>query len=511
MEQSLQDLVAGLSPEQLVSPAGKALAHRLLRTNFEAWCRFALRHKGEEPAKHHRLVIKVIEDVTEGRLDNVIVLMPPGSAKSTYLSVLGPPWYLNRHPQNLILACSYAYSLIEGFGRQCRDLIKQYSEELGIQLSETAAASGDWRITAGGGYFCAGVSAGIAGHRADLGFIDDFIGSEEEAYSETVREKQWKWYLSDFCPRLKPSAAQIIIANRRHEEDLVGMILASEKENWTVIKIPMEATDDDDVLGRKKGEILWPEWFAKDEKALAKIARAKKNAAVWSGLFQQNPTPEQGDYFKKEYIVTYKRDELPKELRIYVGSDYALKRNNRSDYTCFLPAGVDTNGNLWILPDWYWTQVDTLEAVDQMLEMSRRRRPICWWAGRENITGSIAPFLYERMRHQNTYIPIEELSESQDKEQKAQSIKARMSAKSVFFPEFAAGWPEAYHQLLSFPNGKHDDFVDALAKLGQGLDKMTPANRPEAKWDGIVRQKLDGHWLERSDALKRRELSSDLY
>ncbi len=481
------------------SPAGVLLQRRDIRRSFLSWCLAALSFRGEAPARHHRLIINVLEQVTRGEVKNVIFLMPPGSAKSTYTSILFPPWYLNVHPHNLILACSYSYSLIEGFGRQCRDLIDLHQNELGYSLSKTAAAAGDWRISTGGGYFCAGVGSGIAGHRADLGFIDDYLGSEEDADSDTIREKQYKWYRNDFWPRLKPNAAQIIIANRRHEDDLVGRLLEEEPEKWLVIRLPMLA-EENDPLGRAEGERLWPEWFTEEM-----VLTAQKISRTWAGLYQQRPAPEEGDYFKKDWIVPYGPADLAaieeRGLRYYVGADYAVRKDTTNDRFCFLPVGVDSSDRTWVLPDWFWCRADTGEAVEAQIEMSKRLKPICWWAGRENITGAIEPFLFKRMREEKCYIPVVELSESKDKQAKAQSIKGRMSQKMVLFPTYAPGWEKALNELLTFPGGTYDDFVDALSKIGQGLGIMTPASTtgvdPEGTPDGQWEKPTFG-WIKKS-------------
>jgi len=485
------------------SPAQILLQRREIRRSFLAWCVAALAFKQETPALHHRLIIDVLEKVTRGEVKNVMFLMPPGAAKSTYTSVLFPPWYLCQHPQNLILACSYSYSLIEGFGRQCRDLIDLHKNELGYELSKSAAAAGDWRISKGGGYFCAGVGSGIAGHRADLGFIDDYLGSQQDADSATIRQSQYNWYRNDFWPRLKPNAAQVIIANRRHEDDLVGRLLAEEPDKWLLIRLPMIA-EDKDPLGRRPGERLWPEWFT-DEM----VAVAKKVPRTWAGLYQQRPAPEEGNYFKKDWIVTYSLADLAAVertgLRKYVGADYAVRKDAENDEFCFLPVGVDASDRIWVLPDWYWQRADTGEAVNAQIEMGRKHSPICWWAGRENITGAIEPFLFKRMREEQVYIPVVELSESKDKQAKAQSIKGRMSQKMVLFPRFAPDWEKALNQLLTFPAGTHDDFVDALSKIGQGLGILMPHRPATPDPDGPLNawQRMTLGWVKQSDRRER--------
>lgn len=485
---------------QQPNPVEKLLFRRKLRSSLLEWCTFVEGKKGQIPAAHHRLIIEHLQRVTEGTQGNTMLLMPPGAAKSTYTSVDFPPWYLNRHPHNLILACSYKYELIEGFGRQCRDLIHQYQNELGYRLSKTASASGDWRIRKDnletGGYFCAGVNAGIAGHRASLGFIDDYIGSQEDADSESNREKNWKWFWNDFWPRLWPGAPIVIIANRRHEDDLVGRLLAQEADNWTVVKLPYFA-EENDPLGRPRGvkwdeqkeemiydvsSRLWPEWF--NEKHAADVVKlARSEPRTLAGLYQQRPAPDEGNFFRRNMLVGYSMDDLKTAeeggMRYYVGADYAVRKGQENDRFCFICVGVDSAGVIWVLPDWYWTTADTLEATEAMLAMNKRRKPLYWWAGKENITGSIGPFVRKLMVERNNYVAIDELSEAKDKQAKAQPIKARMAQKMVRFPKWAPSWNEAEGELLGFPGGTHDDFVDALAKIGIGLEHIVPAERQQ--------------------------------
>lgn len=447
------------------------------------------------------------------KITNVIFLMPPGAAKSTYLSVLYAPWHLNKRPYDLILACSYSYSLVEGFGRAARDYIDQESKTLGYTLSKSAAASGDWRISYkgknAGGYFCAGVGSGIAGHRADVGFIDDYLGSEEDADSKQIRDKQWAWYRNDFWPRLKPQAVQVIVANRRHEEDLVGLLLAKEPEKWLVISLPMVA-EANDPLGRRPGERLWPEWFTEDQ-----VATARSSPRTWAGLYQQRPRPEDGDQFKSDWIVKYSMSDLnavkARGLRYYIGADFAVGKGQENDSTCFLPVGVDSDDNIWVMPDWFWDKVDSGQAVEESLRLSRIYQPISFFCGREVITKAIGPFWQKRMQETGIYVPTEELSEAKDKVVKAQSIKGRMKQLKVRFPGFHPKLADVIDQLLAFPSGAHDDFVDALAKIGQGLGSMVAASVPRAsRPTGLpLSPVITLDWIKRSDRDQKRLLAMD--
>jgi predicted phage terminase large subunit-like protein len=434
---------------------------RSVRASMDLWSREC----GFEPAAHHRLLNRKLEEVASQPDRRVMVWMPPGSAKSTYSSVLFPPFFLAQRSDLSILSASHNDTLAESFGRRARNIVDANPTVLGYSLRPDSKAAGEWQTTNGGLFFCAGVGAKIAGHRADLGLIDDPIGKKEDAESKLIRDKTWDWYLWDFKPRLKPGASVIIIQTRWHEDDLSGRILANEK-GWEVISIPLIA-EANDPLGRAEGQPLWPEYFSE------KLVRDAKESPAFIPLYQQKPTPDSGDYFKVEWLREYQSlAELPTNLRYYAGSDHAVSLKEEADKTCLIPAGVDSNDELWILPDVWWKRAPTDEVVDEMLRLCRVYRINFWWAGREHITASIGPFIRRREMEEHVFVPLEETSSARDKQSRAQPMRGFMKRGQVHFPAFAPWWGDAKGELLRFDKGTHDDFVDALSEIGRGLDKV---------------------------------------
>lgn len=462
--------------------AEEILKRRKARNDFRAWCQLC----GFEPARHHDLIIKKFQEVVDSSYPRyVIILMPPGSAKSTYTSQLAPPWFLGRRPASTILACSYDKDLAQSFGRKGRNLVEEKHVALGYRLKADTKAADEWETSNGGRYFCAGVGGGIAGHRADLGLIDDPIGSQEDAESKTKRKKTWDWFIADFYPRLKPNASIFIIANRRHEDDLIGRLtrLGTEDrpnespiapQDWEVINIPFFA-EQNDVLGRQLGETLWPEWF--NIKKSAEVRRMSPR--LRAGLYQQRPAPEDGDQFKLEWLQGYELEDLPKELRYYAASDHAVSKRDEACPTCMGAGGLSPDGNLYIHPEMFWKRADTAEQVDAMLLHNLIWKPIFWIAEKEHILQSIGPFLKTRMKEERNYIPIKEVTPKKDKVLRAQSFRGLCAQKRVFFPKFALWWPEVELQLLTFPNSLEVDVVDMLAHLGKFIDSMT---KPEESY-----------------------------
>lgn len=468
------------------------------------------------PALHHRMLLEHIQSAIDSTLvhpetgdpcSNLIFLLPPGAAKSTYLSVDCPPWVLQRKPGWRVLACSHKADLIERFSRECRNSVEEDKHILGYMLRSDSKAVQEWNTTNGGGYQCAGVGAGISGNRAYFGAIDDYLGSREDADSKLIRDKQWHWYWNDFWPRLVPGAVQIIVANRQHEDDLVGRLLDSQASKWVLVRIPFFA-EDNDPIGRQKGEHIWPEW--NDARKVQEVKDLQFiEPRTYAGLYQQRPAPEEGNYFKKDFLKGYTEleyQELMKlEPRIYIGCDFAVSEEKDANRCCFIPAAVGPDNCLYVLPDIFWKIAGPKTSSEAWLEMMRRRNPMMVWAEKGHISKSIGPFLKERMREENVFSYIVEITPRREKDVRARAIQNRAAMGMVKFPTWCSWWNEAQHELLTFPGGKTDDFVDALSMFGLGLQQLVKTQQAKVPEE----EKLDypfvptGKWLKESSQNKQ--------
>lgn len=262
------------------------------------------------PGAHHRLIAHEIEQLlVSTEYDTLLIFAPPGSAKSSYVSVALPSWYLARFPKNNVLAASHSITLAERFGRRVRNLVSEHSRTLNVAIAGDNAAAARWATAQGGEYYAAGVGTGIAGFRADLGIIDDPIASREQAYSKLIRDKIWDWYIQDFSSRLKPGAKRIIMHTRWHVDDLAGRVMAQAKEKGIKIRIlslPAVATAENDPLGRRPGEWLWDDPSGYNYGAFLKARKAETTDADWASLYQQNPVIDGGNIIKLEYWRDYK-------------------------------------------------------------------------------------------------------------------------------------------------------------------------------------------------------------
>lgn len=447
--------------------AKELLKRRSIRRSLTEFARLC----GFEPARHHLLLIDALEAVERGDLDNLAVFMPPGSAKSTYSSVLFAAWLMQRQRAN-VLAASHTTELAEKWGRRVRNLIAEHRLVLGIDLAPDSQAAGRWSLTNGAEYYAAGVGTGIAGFRAKFGMIDDPIRSRQDADSELIRDRIWDWYINDFRTRLVPNARKLLIQTRWHEDDLAGRALNHEK--WHVISLPAIA-EGDDPLGRKVGEPLWADGDYGYGDQLLDLQKSTP-ARTWSALYQQRPAPEDGDYFRADWLKPYETIPARETLRVYGASDYAVTADG-GDFTVHVVVGIDPEGRMYLLDLWR-KQAASDVWIEAFCDLVLKWKPLGWAEEQGQIRAGIGPFLDRRSRERRAYVVRDQFPTRGDKAVRAQSIRGRMALNGLHVP-FGAGWyPELRSELLAFPAGKHDDQVDALGLVGQLLDKMISGTKP---------------------------------
>lgn len=417
------------------------------------------------------MLIEALEAVARGDIPLLAVFMPPGSAKSTYGSVLFPSWNMQRREN--VLAASHTVELAEKWGRRVRNLVGEHSKVLGVNPAPDSQAAGRWALDDGTEYYAAGVNTGIAGFRAKIGIIDDPVRSRQDADSELIRDRTWDWYINDFRTRLVPGSRQILIQTRWHEDDLAGRAL--QHGDWHVLSLPALA-EDNDPLGRRPGEPLWGDDAYGYGGQLLDLAKDTP-ARTWSALYQQRPAPEEGDYFKADWLKTY--DTLPprSEMQVYGGSDYAVTADG-GDYTVHAVVGLHADGRMYLLEVWR-KQASSDVWVEAFCDLVKQWKPLGWAEEKGQIASGVGPLIDSRSRARQAFVAREQFPTRGDKAIRAQSIRGRMALNGLYLPRNAPWLAEFRSELLHFFAGKHDDQVDALGLVGQLLDKMVTGTRPE--------------------------------
>lgn len=456
---------------------------------------------GVVPAAHHRLILQHLERVESGDCHRLMILMPPGSAKSTYVSVIFPAWYLGRGPARRVLAASHTDALAEKWSRRVRNTmpLPEYRAIFpACELATDSQAVSSWSTTARGEYRAAGVGSTIPGYRADLGLLDDPVAGREAADSELQRGRLWEWYWSDFMPRLTPGAAVVLIMQRWHEDDLAGRLIAAEEaggEKWERLILPMEA-EEDDPLGRSVGARLWPEYYT-DEM----VSAAKSDPRVWMALYQQRPRAMGGGEFRREWLRYYAT--TPRCGVKYILIDPASGKRKNNDYTSIWVVGLGTDGNYYAL-DLVRDRLNLAERAAEVMRLHRLHRPLEVRYEQYGMQADIE-HLQSIMEKESYRFTVKDVGGGLKKEDRIRRLIPLFEAGRFWLPQSKS---RTLHdgktvdlvdifreqEYLAFPVGRHDDMMDALARIadpehplkwpGQEDRPRIPPARPQSHGRG---------------------------
>ena len=455
------------APKTLAAREEQAL--RLgIRARLIDWTRFALAPAGFEPAAHHRLLIDELEQVSSGGSDRLMLLLPPGSAKSTYASLLFPAWWFARHPESSVIAASHTAALAQHFGRGVRTLIGEHGARLGYGVVDANRAAHRFATTPGGQYLAVGVRQAVTGRRADLLLIDDPVRSQADADNAMARERLWDWYRSDLVTRLRPGGRIVLIMTRWHPDDLGGRLLGSD-DGWRVVRMPALA-EADDPLGRLPGAALWPAW--EDEAALLR-KRAIVGERAFAALFQQNPRRLEGRLFSPASIAIL--DEAPAGLAVRAWDLAATAQHGSSnpDWTVGVKLMRTEAGRFVVL------DVTRFRGAPAVVEEGIRRTAML--DGLDVIIG-LPRDPGQAGLHQVSYLTarlaghrVRSSPESGAKETRAMPVASQAEAGNLAL--LRGTWNSIFvDELSEFPNGSKDDQVDALSRAFAMLtDSGAPA------------------------------------
>lgn len=463
----------------MIAPAEAAaelLSRRKARESFPHYCTYRLPEE-MSLAPHHVLLADALDKVERGECDRLLVMMPPGSAKSTYGSVYFPEYFVGRNPQLSVIAASHTAELAERFGRRVRNGVDDVEFKAlfpQVSLAADSTAAGRWGTNHGGEYTAVGVGGSVTGRRGDLIVVDDPVRSREDADSERVREKTWEWWTNDLLTRLKPGGRIVVIMTRWHEDDLAGRLLEREPQRWTVIKLPMVAGDND-PLGREPGERLWKEWFT-DEM----VRQAQSDPRSWISLYQQEPRPAEGAEFKRVWISRY--NNAPKKSNKVILVDpagdpqTAAGKRKRSDRTVMWVVALAADGNAYIV-DGIIDRLSLTQRADKLFELHKKHKPMQVRYERYGMMGDIAHIRNE-MEHRQYRFKIIEVAGAVEKNARIRRLIPWFEGGRMWFPQ-ALNYVDVQGQqrdiiqelidveYATFPVGRFDDGMDCLARLDE--------------------------------------------
>lgn len=504
-------------PEYVTSPRkmttqdairGELVARELRRRRLIEFVKYF--HGSYQPGWVHYDICRRLEqfskDVVDKKSPRLMLLMPPRHGKSEIISKMFPAWHLGIHPEHELIGTSYNISLATDFSRRIRDILRtdEYAAMYpGTSLHPDFQGAEAWRLhKARGGYVAAGVGGGITGKGANILTIDDPVKSHEESDSETIRDSIWNWYTSTAYTRLAPGGGVLVVQTCWHDDDLAGRLQRFMQEDpefdqFEVIKYPAIAEEDElhtspemarfskgsvdgKYLVRSKGDPLHPDRY--DTKQLAGIKKTL-GPRHWSALYQQNPVPDDGNYFSRENFDF--RDHPHGICTVYQAWDFAISEKAQNDYTVGTTGYHDENDVIHVTDLVRFKSGSSIDIVEAMLNQAVKHSEFGMpLIGVEDgqIWRSISKLFEKRCQERGIYPAVEVLKPLTDKMARARPLQGRMQQHMIVFPHNTEWVTTVMGEMLRFPSGLHDDIVDSLAWLAHLIvDKVAPRKAKQQK------------------------------
>jgi len=395
--------------------------------------------------------------------DVLIVLAPPGHAKSEYASKYAPAWFLGRNPSKVVLLLSYAYERAVELGTNARQVLQDCGMSIfGVRLEQRRSAGSNWWLANRNGHmYSEGLEGQVTGKHPDLIICDDLYKGPEDAGSPDYRDKLIAFFTQVVFPRLLPGTKLVIVNYRWNLRDIQAWLIermAAARKRVRVIKFPAIA-EESDVLGRKVGEALWPEKFPlsylEQQRALAETS-----PHVWAALWQQAPVPAEGALFRAEWWRFYRSADLPNEFdRVVQSWDMAFKGKHDSDFVVGQVWGI--KGARSYLLDQVRDRMDFSDALKAVQHLSAKWPQALLKLVEDKANG---PAVISALKLK---VPgLVAVNPQGGKESRAQSVLPLFAAGNVWLPDpDEQPWINNFlTEALSFPRGDHDDQVDAMSQ-----------------------------------------------
>lgn len=406
---------------------------------------------------------------------DLIVNVPPGSTKSTIVSVMFPAWAWTQMPQARIICGSYSHDLAMDFSRKNRDVVQStwYQKCFpDVTLKQDQNTKTHFANTKGGERYSTGTGGAVTGKHAHFLIIDDPVNPMIAASDAGLKAAN-DW-MDETLPTRTVDAnitPTILIMQRLHQNDPTGHWLEKGEKGGMVkhICLPADISEGQEV---KPAELR--ERYVNDLLDVLRLPKKKLEQFKvklgpygYACQYDQLPVPKSGGLFNVDRIrVGLPHSRIVKKARFW---DFAASFK-KGDYTVGVLMGTDEEGGYWVM-DVVRGQWDTAERRRIMRETAEHDG-IEVSIGFEQEGGSSGKDVaFDTVKMLTGYSVAPELPTG-SKETRATLFSSQVNIGNVWLQP--AAWNRDYlSELRVFPLGKHDDQVDASSGVFRCLQCRT--------------------------------------
>ncbi len=417
---------------------------------------------------HLDVICEYLEAVAAGDITRLIINLPPRSGKSLLASVFWPAWLWAKLPSLRLLCASYSASLAIKLSIDRRAIITSpwYQQRWAVKLADDQNQKSEFMNLARGHMIATSPSGTATGKGGDIIIADD-LQNPEMAESEIERRNVIRFFDETLSTRLddKRNGRQLVIQQRTHQADLTGHLL--DQGGWTRLCLPAEFERTTTIqlprtggeIVKLEGDLLWPE---REGRAELDALKKQLGSYGYNSQYRQNPVARGGNLFKQHWFGTYR--QIPEFNKLIQSWDCAFKTGQINDYSACVTIGRvdwDEEGSP-AAPGYYL--LNAWRGRVEFADLKRRARSLYDQWRPEVVLIEDAASGQSLLQELRTALPIVGVKPDLDKRARAYSITPGMDEGQFWLLE-GAPWADDYlAEMIAFPGGAHDDFVDATVQ-----------------------------------------------
>jgi predicted phage terminase large subunit-like protein len=432
---------------------------------------------------HIELVCRHLEAVSTGKIDRLVINIPPGCSKSTLCGVLWPlyewgPLGLG-HLKYMCASFDQQVSLrdadrvrrvlesewwaVRWGSRSTFDKPVEIMRAVTPGASKATSAKGLFYTSRNGMRMSTMMGGKALGFHADRQIFDDVHKvADIRAGGDAARaalQRTKDLYQSTFASRKRGKVARVLVMQRVHHDDMSAMCIA---EGWTHLCLPAEYDPDRHCkteIGEDwrtvKGELLCPQRIGVGDRIAIELAKKEMGSKVFASQMNQSPSVDGGTIFQRAWL-TKRWTSVPDNALWYISCDLTFKGASTSDYAV-LQVWAKA-GNDFYLIDQIRARMGFTETVTALENLSRKWPQAYRVLVEDKANGSA---VIDTLKNKIPgLIPVEPRG---GKESRANAVTTVFENGHVWLPE--APWVSDFvEELCSFPLGRHDDMCDAATQ-----------------------------------------------
>ena len=407
-------------------------------------------------APHIDRLAKQLMDLHKGSISRLCVAMPPRHSKSSMITLAYPLWLLKDDKTLNILIVNNSAGLSEKFGIQLREYIKRIGPEFDLYLSDVKHSSTYLMFTNSEGELYSGsirlvgASGSITGQDADYIILDDIYSGFDDI-TPSLLAKKIDWFRTIIEQRIEPHTKLVILHTRWHSEDLQGYLKEHYPDDYTFIEFP--AIDGD-------GGVLWPQRYTLDEYLKKQKSMGERQ---FQAIYQQKPLDLTSDFFHTDRLIFEDNFDAWASSRCrswdIASSDNTL--GDQRDYTVGVRMVRTPQDQYWIF-DYERGQYGN--DLKHVLQSTARMDSPAYTILLETGAGTSDLLFNEYKTALTGYNVRQSKTKGATKEDRATPLANAIYDGKVHVMITNDEHRQAFlDEFRAFPNGKHDDIVDACA------------------------------------------------